>query len=315
MFSGSIVALVTPFTLDNQIDFYTLEHLIEWHIVSGTNGIVLAGTTGESATLSSDEKVALAEAAVSIAKGRLKIILGNGSNDTAASIRLTQRLNDTGIDGYLTVTPYYNKPTDAGLIAHFTAIAKATSLPIILYNVPSRTLCDMKNEIVVKLAELNNIVGIKDATADLSRLTHLKALLVTKLSKKTSKKLPKNKNFALLSGDDASSLAYCMAGGHGVISVSANVVPKVISSIQKLLKTNKSDDLQQAKLIDHRLIKLHQDLFIESNPIAVKWALYWMNKTNNDHLRLPLLSLSKTAQLSLQKTLEDSGIKQYLQEH
>jgi 4-hydroxy-tetrahydrodipicolinate synthase len=307
MFSGSIVALVTPFTLDDQIDFNVLESLIEWHINAGTQGLVLAGTTGESATLSADEKISLAKAAVTFVQGRIKVLVGNGSNNTAESIALTKRLNDIGIDGYLTVTPYYNKPTDAGLVAHFSAIAAATNLPIILYNVPGRTLCDLNTDIVVKLAELNNIVGIKDATADLSRVALLKVQL-NKLGKT---------NFALLSGDDASALDYCLAGGDGVISVTANIAPQEIAQIQKLLHVDNAvtDNVQQAKLINNSITELHSALFIESNPIAVKWALFWMKKLKNANLRLPLLSLSKPAQLSLQKVLENSGIKQYPQEN
>ncbi len=326
MFSGSIVALVTPFTLDNKVDFEVLASLIEWHINAGTQAIVLAGTTGESATLSDNEKVTLASQAVAIAQGRIKLLVGNGSNNTAASVGLTQRLNTTGIDGYLTVTPYYNKPTDDGLIAHFSAIAKATSLPIILYNVPSRTLCDMSNEVIVRLAELNNIVGIKDATADLSRLSDL-IIKLQKIGKK---------DFALLSGDDATAVDYCIAGGHGVISVTANVLPEKIAQMQQLLQNQplvlsteknmsvdkttiesikREKNCQQAKVINAQLNELHQALFIESNPITVKWVLYWMNKLKNADLRLPLLSLSTTAQLSLQQILENSGIKQYPQEN
>jgi len=310
MFSGSIVALVTPFTLDNKIDFNALKHLIEWHINAGTNGIVLAGTTGESATLSADEKVMLAIESVKIADQKISILVGNGSNNTAESIALTQRLNDTGINGYLTVTPYYNKPTDAGLIAHFSAIAKATELPIILYNVPSRTLCDLKNELVVQLAELINVVAIKDATADLPRLINLKSQLEAKGIT----------DFSLLSGDDASAIEFCLAGGKGVISVTANVTPAEIAKMQQLIQLNKSASeynqaVEQAKALDKQLACLHQDLFIESNPITVKWVLFWMNKLTNANLRLPLLSLSKSAQLILQKTLKDSGIKQYPQEH
>jgi len=309
-FSGSIVALVTPFTMDNKIDFTVLATLIEWHIKAGTKAIVLAGTTGESATLSDDEKVLLAKTAVDIAQGRIQLLVGNGSNNTAASIALTQRLNTTGIDGFLTVTPYYNKPTDAGLIAHFSAIAAVTTLPIILYNVPGRTLCDMSNEVILRLSELNNIVGIKDATADLSRLITLKKEL-TAINKE---------EFALLSGDDATALAYCLLGGHGVISVTANIAPEKIAKMQQLLQTateqiTSENYYQQANLLNAELIALHQALFIESNPIAVKWALFWMNKLKNANLRLPLLSLSKTAQLSLQKILEQCGIKQCPQEN
>jgi len=310
MFSGSIVALVTPFTIDNQIDVSALKHLIEWHIAEGSNGIVLAGTTGESATLSVAEKVLLAKTAVKIADKRIFILVGNGSNNTAESIELTKQLNNTGINGYLTITPYYNMPTDAGLIAHFSAIAAATPLPIVLYNVPSRTLCDLSNEIVLELAELINVVGIKDATADLPRMVILKS----KLKEKNIT------NFSLLSGDDSSAVDFCLAGGNGVISVTANVAPAEVAKIQYLLQfssleAENSQALVEARTIDKHLASLHQALFIESNPIAVKWALFWMNKLTNANLRLPLLSLSKKSQLSLQQTLKDSGIKQYLQEY
>ena len=302
MFSQSIVALVTPFNNDNKIDFSLVGSLLEWHIASGTRGIVLAGTTGESATLSMDEKITLAEFVVSKAKGRLQILVGNGSNNTAESITLTKRLNKLDIDGYLTVTPYYNKPTDEGLFAHFSAIAQATELPIILYNVPSRTLCDMSNEIVIRLSELNNIVGLKDATADLSRVSVLRKYC--------------KPNFILLSGDDATAFDYCLAGGDGVISVTANIVPKEISNIQQLLSlsVNRLTNIDQAKVIDAKIAELHQGLFIESNPIPVKWALYWMKKLTNAHVRLPLLVLSRNAQGILEQQLKNCGIKQYPQE-
>lgn len=302
MFSQSIVALVTPFNDDNKIDFSVVEALLEWHIVSGTQGVVLAGTTGESATLSFDEKIALAKFAVKVAKGRLKILVGNGSNNTAETIALTKQLEPLNIDGYLTVTPYYNKPTDDGLIAHFSAIAKATVLPIILYNVPSRTLCDMNNEIVIRLSELNNIVGLKDATADLSRVAVLRKACKS--------------DFALLSGDDATALDYVLAGGDGVISVTANIAPKAVSDIQQLLSLseNKLKNQEKAKAIEAKIAKLHQGLFIEPNPIPVKWAMYWMNKLNNAQVRLPLLSLSKNAQGILEQQLKNCGIKPYPQE-
>jgi len=304
MFSKSIVALITPFDSDNNIDYSTLAKLLEWHIASGTHGVVLAGTTGESATLSSDEKVALAQAALQITQGRLKILVGNGSYNTAESIALTQRLNKLAIDGYLTVTPYYNKPTETGLFAHFSAIAQQSEHPIILYNVPSRTLCDMSNELVVQLSELSNIVGLKDATADLSRVQWLRKACKS--------------SFALLSGDDATALAYCLAGGDGVISVTANIAPQVISEIQVLLAQKEGANylahIDNAIALDNSIAALHQGLFIESNPIPVKWALSWMNKLSHATLRLPLQILSKQAQGILEKQLKDCGIKQYPQE-
>jgi 4-hydroxy-tetrahydrodipicolinate synthase len=291
MFSSSIVALVTPFNEENTIDFNTLAELIEWHISAGTQGIVLAGTTGESATLSFNEKLALAKFAVDIAQKRIQIILGNGSNNTAEVIALTEQANTIALDGYLTVTPYYNKPTQQGLIAHYRTIAEVSAHPIILYNVPSRTCCDMVNETVLTLAELPNIVALKDATADLSRLSALKQ--------------QKPPSFALLSGDDATAVSYCLQGGDGVISVSANVVPEYIAQIQQAIANNQLDE---AKRLNALLMALHRDLFVESNPIAVKWAMKQLNKLACERVRLPLTPLSLAAQHKLQQTMQAVGL-------
>ena len=295
MFTGNLVALVTPFTEQHSIDFESFAALIEWHIQAGTQAIVVAGTTGESATLTDPEKVELAKKAVEVANGRIAIIVGNGSNSTAATIALTQQLNHTGIDGYLTVTPYYNKPTNAGLLAHFTQVAASTSLPIILYNVPSRTACDMQNDVVVKLSELSNIVGIKDATADLTRVDILNKHC--------------HQPFVLLSGDDASAVEFCQRGGHGVISVTANVLPKVTSSVYQYIA---HDDFAQAKSVDQKIASFHHALFTESNPIVVKWALCELNKIKTPELRLPLTCISDDAKVALTPKLEE--LKQYSQE-
>ncbi len=295
MFSGSIVALITPFTSENSIDFECVTNLVEWHIESGTSGIVVAGTTGESPTLSVEEKIALAKHVVAVSRGRCKVIVGNGTNCTASSCHFTKQLNDTGIDGYLTVTPFYNKPTSAGLIAHFTEIAKATSLPIILYNVPSRTGCDMANDVVAKLSELSNIVGLKDATGDLDRVQPLRVLC--------------GQTFKLLSGDDVTSTKFCRQGGDGIISVTANVVPKQMAKVQLLLQTNKID---AALEIDQQLQSLHNDLFLESNPIVVKWALYILNKISNASLRLPLTMISSQSKKMIEQTM--NKLKLYPQE-
>jgi len=286
MFSGSIVALITPFTDSNAIDYFCLAELIDWHIHSGTQAIVLAGTTGESPTLTDDEKIALATFAVAHAQGKIQILVGNGTNDTEHSVQLTNQLNDTGIDGYLTVTPYYNKPPEAGLLAHFKAIAQASALPILLYNVPSRTQCDLSNELIIQLAELNHIVGLKDATADLSRVSRLRKLCPA--------------SFSLLSGDDATALAYCLAGGNGVISVTANVAPKLVAQQQQALSVG---NVAYAQQLEITLAVLHRDLFIESNPIAVKWALYRLKKIPNTNLRLPLVPLSSSGQQIINQTL------------
>jgi len=291
MFSGSIVALITPFTKDNQIDYACVSDLIEWHITSGTNGIVVAGTTGEAATLSDDEKVALAKFVVNKVNHRISVIAGNGSNNTAHAVLLTKALNDTGIDGLLTLTPYYNKPTETGLLAHFSAIAASTHLPIILYNVPSRTQCDMSNELILKLSELNNIVGLKDATADLARLSYLKNVC--------------SNSFLFFSGDDATAMAYCMAGGQGVISVTGNVTPQLIALLQQQIKAGQYD---QAQLLEQKLSVLHKVLFVESNPIAVKWALFKLEKIPNADLRLPLTTLSERGQHIINQTILDSGL-------
>jgi 4-hydroxy-tetrahydrodipicolinate synthase len=291
MFSGSIVALITPFTQNNQIDYDCVSELIEWHIASGTQGLVIAGTTGESATISDQEKVALVTFVVKKVNHRITVIAGNGSNNTAQSVELTKALNHTGIDGFLTVTPYYNKPTEAGLFAHYSTIAAATELPIILYNVPSRTQCDLSNTLVQKLSELNNIKGLKDATADLSRLSWLKQAC--------------DDSFMFFSGDDATAMAYCMSGGQGVISVTGNVIPTLIAELQQLIH---SKQYTEAQLLEQRLSILHKALFVESNPIAVKWALYKLNKIPNANLRLPLTTLSEQGQHFINQTILDSGL-------
>lgn len=294
MFSGSIVALVTPFTENLEIDIAALTKLIEWHVSVGTSAIVLAGTTGESPTLSHNEKLLLATTAVKVSQGRIKIIVGNGSNNTAESIQLTHLLNKTGIDGFLTVTPYYNKPTNEGLIAHFTEIAKASELPIILYNVPSRTQCDMKNEVVIALSELSNVVGLKDATADLAR--------VKALTNKCCQP------FTLLSGDDASALAFCQAGGHGVISVTANIAADEMAQIYRLLE---QDKFEQANGIDIKLNELHQKLFIESSPMAVKWGMYKLGLLPNANVRLPLVKLSSSGQSCIEQVIINAELKSW----
>ncbi|WP_286267176.1 4-hydroxy-tetrahydrodipicolinate synthase [Thalassotalea atypica] len=291
MFFGSIVALITPFTSENCIDFDCVTQLVKWHIDSGTSAIVVAGTTGESPTLSDDEKFELAQHVVDVSQGKIKIIVGNGSNNTYASCQLTRRLNSLNIDGYLTVTPYYNKPTNEGLIAHYSEIARATTLPIILYNVPSRTACDLPNEVVAKLSELSNIVGLKDATADLSRIDKLRAKC--------------GASFTLLSGDDETGFEFCRLGGDGVISVTANVVPQTMAAIQAHLNNN---NIKQAKALELDLVALHRDLFIESNPIAVKWALYYLKKIPNALLRLPLTMISSQAKQKIEQTIVKSNL-------
>ena len=296
MFTGSIVALVTPFTSTEQVDYPSLASLIDWHIQQGTQGLVIAGTTGESPTLSSDEKVELAKFVVKQSAGRIKIIVGNGSNCTRQSIALTKRLNSTGIDGYLTVTPYYNKPTESGLLAHFSAINQVSELPIILYNVPGRTACDMSVALVAKLAELSHVCGIKDATGELNRIPQYRQTCPN--------------DFVLLSGDDETGTEFCKLGGDGVISVTANVVPTQMAKIQQLIKQEK---YQQADEIEQGLARLHKNLFVESNPIPVKWAMSYLKQLPSDQMRLPLTPLTPEGQQVLSVTLAD--LTQNIQEY
>lgn len=295
MFTGSIVALVTPFDEQAQIDFDALAQLIDWHVAQGTQGLVVAGTTGESATLLDDEKIALARFTANYSAGRIKVLAGNGSNATLQSVELTKQLNDTGIDGYLTVTPYYNKPTEQGLIAHFSAINAVSTLPILLYNVPSRTSCDMSPKLVSQLAELSHVCGIKDATGELSRIQQHRQLCP--------------EHFVLLSGDDESGTEFCKLGGDGVISVTANVMPKAMAQIQQLIEQQK---YQQAELLDQQLAKLHKNLFVESNPIPVKWAMNVIKRLPNATMRLPLCPISPAGQAVISATIAD--LTQHFQE-
>ncbi|NMP32475.1 4-hydroxy-tetrahydrodipicolinate synthase [Thalassotalea sp. M1531] len=288
MIKGSSVALVTPFTINESIDYSAVAQLIDWHVEQGTKAIVVAGTTGESATLAKEEVIELATFSAKHSNGRIKIIAGNGTNCTKSAVALTQALNNTGIDGLLTVTPYYNKPTEQGLYDHYKAIHDASRLPITLYNVPSRTACDMSVELVARLSELKQVVAIKDATGELKRVRELRD------------NCPED--FILLSGDDVSGTEFCKLGGDGVISVTANVVPKQMAQIQKLI--NKKE-FQQAQLLDETLAQLHKDLFVESNPIPVKWALKYVKRISNAKLRLPLTELSSVGQSKITKALND----------
>jgi len=288
MFKGRLVALITPFTAEEAIDFDLVAQLIEWHIEQGTNGIIVAGTTGESATLSDEEIVTLATFSAKQSNGRIAIIAGNGTNSTMHSVELTKALNDSGIDGLLTVTPYYNKPTDEGLYWHYRAINDASRLPILLYNVPSRTACDMSIELVARLSELKHIIGIKDATGDLARVAKYRAQC--------------EKSFVLLSGDDETAVEFCKLGGDGVISVTANVAPNQMAQVHQLLKEEK---YQQAQTIENTLASLHKDLFVESNPIPVKWALMYMAKIPNANMRKPLTVLSSEGQIVIGRAIND----------
>ena len=275
---GSIAALVTPMETDGDINWECLKDLIEWHIASNTSGLVIVGTTGESATLDVAEHVQIIERSVDISSGRIKIIAGTGANSTKEAIYLTNAAKSAGADASLLVTPYYNKPTQEGLYRHYMMIADEVSLPQILYNVPSRTGCDLLNETVIRVADHDNIVGLKDATGDLSRLEELLRLLEAK----------EIEEFYLYSGDDPTATSFILNGGKGTISVTANIVPEIISEICKL---SLDGDSQGALALDSKLEELNEMLFVESNPIPIKWLLNRIGRIS-DGIRLPLSPFS-----------------------
>jgi len=273
MFRGSIAALVTPMHDDGSIDYKSFLNLLEFHINNSSDGVVLVGTTGEAPTVDFDEHIKLIEEGVKFINGRIPVIAGTGANSTKEAIYLSAKAKELGADACLLVTPYYNRPNQEGLYQHFKAINDAVSIPQILYNVPCRTGCDLENDTVIKLSELENIVGIKDATGDLSRVDFFK--------KNT------DSNFNLISGDDKTFYEFITKGGHGVISVTANIVPNKISSICKDLLGGK---IGEAKAKNDTLKELHELMFIEPNPIPVKWALSYMNLIK-PYLRLPMVEL------------------------
>jgi len=279
-FKGSIVALVTPMESDGSIAWQSLFDLIDWHVESGTSGLVLVGTTGESATIDVAEHVQIIEQSSRHAKERIPIIAGTGANSTKEAIYLTSAAKKVGADAVLLVTPYYNKPTQSGLIAHYLEIANEVEIPQILYNVPSRTGCDLLPETVFKLSTHKNIIGLKEATGDLGRLDTLKEGLNEQIA---------DESFLLYSGDDPTSMEFILNGGSGTISVTANVVPGLISEICTLALLG---DREKAILLNSRLEKLNALLFIESNPIPVKWILNRLGRVP-EGLRLPLTTLNE----------------------
>jgi 4-hydroxy-tetrahydrodipicolinate synthase len=291
MLTGSLVAIATPMSEDGALDLDAYKHLIDWHIEQGTQGIVAVGTTGESPTVNVDEHCLLVETAVTHAAGRVPIIAGTGGNSTAEAIELTRYAKRVGADACLSVVPYYNKPTQAGLYAHFRKIAEDVQLPVILYNVPGRTVADMSNDTVVALAQLPMIVGIKDATSDLVR--HVDLL----------RRIPPTKKFTFLSGNDDTALAYMLLGGHGVISVTANVAPH---DMAKLCDDALAGRLVSARAINARLMPLHTRLFLEPNPIPVKWALAEMGLIKSG-IRLPLTPLSQNLHEPVRDALRQAG--------
>lgn len=291
LFFGSIVALVTPMDNHGGIDFETLEKLVEFHIDAGTDAIVSVGTTGESATLSIEENVKVIEKTVELAKGRIPIIAGTGANATSEAIVMTKLVRDSGVAGCLSVVPYYNKPTQEGMYQHFKAIAECTDLPQILYNVPGRTGSDMKPETVARLAQIENIVGIKEATGEINRVTEIKKLA--------------GKDFIVLSGDDSTGLEAMKLGAEGVISVTNNLAAKDMAEMCRLVRMG---EISKAEEINQRLMALHRDLFVESNPIPVKWAAYRLGLIKSPSIRLPLTILSENAQPKVEAALKTAGL-------
>ena len=288
---GSIAALVTPMDSDGEINWEGLEELIQWHIRSNTSGLVIVGTTGESATLDVAEHVQLIERAVDISEGKIKIIAGTGANSTKEAIYLTNSAKSAGADASLLVTPYYNKPTQEGLYQHYMMIADEVDLPQILYNVPSRTGCDLLNETVLRLVDHENIVGLKDATGDLARLKDI----INKLT-------PKQEGaFSLFSGDDPTATEFIINGGVGTISVTANIVPKIIADICDYAL---SGEVEAAIELDGQLIKLNEILFVESNPIPTKWMLNRIGRIS-DGIRLPLTPLNPKFHKQAEQILKD----------
>jgi len=289
MLSGSLVAIVTPMLADGALDMPRLKALVEWHIAEGTDGIVIVGTTGESPTVDVPEHCKLIESAIEFARGRVPVIAGTGGNSTREAIELNKFAHKAGANYSLSVVPYYNKPTQEGLYRHFKAIAEAADIPMLLYNVPSRTVADLANDTVIRLSQVRNIVGIKEATANVERATDLMRRV--------------RKDFLVFSGDDASALSYMLLGGHGVISVTANVAPKLMHD---LCAAARSGNTAQAITINNRLLGLHKNLFLESNPIPVKWALNRMGRIA-DGIRLPLVPFSVQHHETLAASLREAG--------
>jgi 4-hydroxy-tetrahydrodipicolinate synthase len=290
MIQGSIVAIVTPMREDGSLDYPRLKSLVDFHAAEGTDGIVIVGTTGESPTVDVDEHCELIRAAVEYAAGRLPVIAGTGGNSTSEAIELTAYAKKVGATASLNVVPYYNKPTQEGLYLHFKAIAEAVDLPMILYNVPGRTVADMSNETTLRLAQVPGIVGIKDATGNLERGTDL------------IKRAPQG--FALYSGDDASALAFILLGGHGTISVTANVAPRLM---HEMCAAALNGDVARAREINSRLLGLHRQLFVEANPIPVKWAVCRMGLIEAG-IRLPLTRLSAEYHERVLQSMREAGV-------
>ena len=290
MFKGSLVALITPMRADGSVDEKAYAEFVDWQVKEGTNGVVPVGTTGESPTLSHHEHRRVVEIAIEVAKGRVPVVAGAGSNSTEEAIALTRHAKEAGADAALIVTPYYNKPTQEGMFLHFTAIADAVDLPIIIYNIPPRSVVDMSVETMARLARHRNIVGVKDATANLQRPLHTRKAC--------------GEDFCQLSGEDHTALSYNAAGGHGCISVSANVAPRLCSEMQAAWAEGRVKD---AMAIQNRLLPLHDALFAETSPGPVKYAASLLGKTS-ERCRLPLAPLMEPTRARVQAAMTEVGL-------
>ena len=290
MITGSLVAIVTPMREDGSLDLARFRNLIDWHVAEGTDGIVVVGTTGESPTVNVDEHKELIRLAVQHSHGRIPIIAGTGGNSTVEAIELTASAKKAGATACLSVVPYYNKPTQEGMYLHFRKIAETVDLPMILYNVPGRTVADMQTDTVLRLAQVPGIIGMKEATANIERNSDL------------IRRAPRN--FAVYSGDDATCLALILMGGHGVISVTANVAPKLM---HQMCAAALVGDVKKARELNFKLFPLHQKLFVEANPIPVKWAMAEMGLIEPG-LRLPLSPLAERFHDTVREALHEAGI-------
>ena len=289
MLKGSLVALITPMNQDGSINYEQLHDLIDWHIENGTDGIVAVGTTGESATLPVEEHLAVIEATVKHVSKRIPVIAGTGANNTVEAIALSKAAEQAGADYTLSVVPYYNKPSQEGIYQHFKAIAEATSIPMIIYNVPGRTVVSMSNDTILRLAEIPNIIGVKEASGNIGNNIEL------------INSVPEG--FAVFSGDDPTGLPFMLCGGHGVVTVAANVAPKLFAD---MCRSALEGDIATARRLNEQLIPIYNTMFCEPSPAAPKWGLSLLGKCE-PHVRLPLVALTEAGQSKVRAALEKSG--------
>ena len=289
MLKGSLVALITPMNQDGSINYEQLHDLIDWHIENGTDGIVAVGTTGESATLPVEEHLAVIEATVKHVNKRVPVIAGTGANNTVEAIALSKAAEQAGADYTLSVVPYYNKPSQEGIYQHFKAIAETTSIPMVIYNVPGRTVVSMSNDTILRLAEIPNIVGVKEASGNIGNNIEL------------INSVPEG--FAVLSGDDPTGLPFMLCGGHGVVTVAANVAPKLFAD---MCRAALEGDIATARRLNEQLIPIYNTMFCEPSPAAPKWGLSLLGKCE-PHVRLPLVALTEAGQAKVRAALEKSG--------